>query len=699
MSQSLRAQFELDFAVGSTDALNRVTEVLEKIDATLERLRRVADPFDGLTQPVARATSATRGLNETLERTTAVTETVAAATGTAREEITGMGSAAAEAAEGLTTMGQRAEAAAEQTVGAMNRVREASGAPAGGGSSGGGGGSMGRLRGLGGAVGGFGSSIEAGVGHAFGAAATGFGLIEPIHAAAEYDNDLTHIGIGLGLHGQANVDYGRAFGERLDALARATGTRGSDLAAAAGFFSREGYTGDRLDAVLPTVAHIATAYNAAPDAVAKSTFALQESMKIGDGQLGGALASLALAGKSADLPFEQLAPLLPQVAAQAGALGVSGRSGVDDLAAALAVVRKSTGTEGEAVTDTRQFLTDIINPHVAARFKKFGVDLYAIKDHAKAAGEDPMMAVLAQVDRLTRHGQDSRVLGTLFGNQQSQGFVQAILQHWDQYQQIHERTSGANQSVINEDFDTGLQSTLVRLQSFEEALAQLQRRIGTSFVPTLNVLTGMLHGLTSAFDFANRVTGGWATTITGGVGAFLAFATVLGVLRAVMGPLSSGLSLLFGRVGLLRGAIAALRWVFVGLAALVGPEVAAVIAAVAVLGGAAYLLIKHWEPVKAWFAGLWTAMTGWAHSIGDVFSHIFDGFTSAFSTMESRIANSSIGRMLGLGSAQPVPAMPGGGGAFSLHVSHDPGLRVSQTGGTPGAVSVSPDRGRMVSRP
>lgn len=690
MSQSLRAQFELDFQVGSTDGLTQVNQVLDRIDQALERLRRAVDPFSEMTEPVARATGATNRLNETLERTTAVSESVAEATGSVRAEMEGIGAAATSAASEYAAACERMKAAsAELAAGTFYSGPSGPGdvrTP--------GPGFGGRLGAAGRAVNGLSDSINGSMGHAFGAAATGFGLIMPIKAAAEYDNDLTHIGIGLGLHGQANVDYGRAFGLRMDELARGTGQRGADLVSAAGFLGREGYTGSRLDALLPTIAHIGTAYNANPAAVAKSTFALQESMRITDGDLGGALASLALAGKSADLPFEALAPLLPQVAAQAGAMGVRGRSGVDDLAAALAVVRKSTGTEGEAVTDTKQFLTDIGSPHLKDRLKNLGVDLFAVRAKALASGGDPMMAVLEQVDRLTQHGQNAEILGDLFRNTQSMGFVQAILGHMDQYREIHARTSGANQSVINEDFDTGQQSTLIRLQSFMEALAQLQRRIGSSFVPTLNVLTMGLHGLIEAFDWANRLTHGWASTLTGGVGAFLAFATVLGVLKAVCGPLVAGFRML--RIGTIafEGAMLALRVIITALSVLLAPEGALAVGVavlVAGLAAGAMYTISHWEKVKGWFSSF-------AQWIKGIFSPVFTEIGNAFSTIENRIANSSLGKMMGLHGAAPIPAGAGGGGQFGLHVTTDQGVHVRQTAG-PRPITTGPDRGRMVNRP
>lgn len=178
----------------------------------LERLRRAVDPFSEMTEPVARATGATNRLNEVLERTTAVSEGVTQATAAVREELSGVGAAATEAGEGLTGMGRQAEEAAEQTVSAVGRMREAVGrldtlAVSAGGGSGRAAEGGSRIGALGSRINGFRESIDHSVMMGMGAAMTGMGLIEPIHAAADYDNDLTHIGITYGITGDANAPF------------------------------------------------------------------------------------------------------------------------------------------------------------------------------------------------------------------------------------------------------------------------------------------------------------------------------------------------------------------------------------------------------------------------------------------------------------------------------------------------------------
>lgn len=699
MSDSLKAQFALDFNVGSSSALERIQAILERIETALGRLN--GKTIEAITAPAERAAAATNRFNETLRRTETETRSAASGASGLAATLTEASEAANVAATQITKIGTASTEAAEVATMQIGRVERLMG------------GLRTRAAGYGGGVvgagRGFSEAVQSGIGSAFGAAAAGFGVLAPVHAAAEYDNDLAHIGIGLDLHGQANRDFITSYGMRLDALARQTGQRSTDLAAAAGFFNREGYAGAKLDAVLPTVARIATAYNAQPEAVAKTTFALQENLGINDKNLSGSLASIAIAGKQADLPFEALAPLFPQVAASAGQLGVKGRSGVNDLAAALAVVRKSTGTEGEAATDMRAFIQSITSSFTAKRFENYGVDLFGVEDNARKKGLDPIEAVLQQVNRITRGGQDRKALGELFHNEQDRAFFQAILTHIDQYEAIKKKVSAASPEIISQDFDTGLQSTLIRVQAFEDALGQLERRIGAAFVPVLNVATRVLHGLTVAFDWLDKSFHGLASVITGVVGAVLGLTAGLGAFGAIMIPLRAGLSLvnavtagwLFRLFGL-RSILALVGRALVGFLIAIGPIGWAILGVTtAVIAG--YEAWKHWDKIKPYLQALGHWIASWASWLGDKLMWPFRQLQAFFQSStfkqwsdKAGAAFAQPGLQESMLAANGVPSQHGG--KFELHVTHDPGVKVRQTSG-PQRASIKPDRGRMVAIP
>ncbi|MFT8644538.1 phage tail tape measure protein [Gluconacetobacter sp.] len=727
MSGPLVAEFHLAMLDGLSGPTDKMTAALERFDAQIQRLNRTLNPFEEMTTPIARAERATEELNAALGQTAstarAATEGLemmgmgaegvgAAATATEglNETLVGTAAAAREAASGLGAVGTQAEASVTRAMSAMDRIR----------------GGMAWMRngpigtyasGVRGAVGRFGDSVQEGVGRGFGAAMTGFGLIAPIHAAAEYDNTLMHIGIGLDMHGAQNDAFRASFGDQMNALARATGQRSLDLVDAAGFFGREGYTGARLNTMMPVVAHIATAYNANPEASAKTAFALQHNLGISDNAIQGALASAALVGKIADLDFGQLAPLFPDLAVSAAGIGVHGRTGVDHLLAALAVSRKSAGSPHGAVDNERAFIDATFTNAGAMNFAKLGVDIRKLRKDAVARGLDPFEATLDAVDRVTRRGHDDAAMATLFHNVMDRTFATAIMAHITRdpvtgepgYLDIKKRLSQADPSMVQKDFNTGINSTLIRLQAFEDVLAQLERRIGTGFVPIMNVMTKGLQGVERGFEWLDKHVPGVTTAIVGTVGGLLALATVLGVISAIAAPVGAAFLL----IGSIFGATAA-------AAVAMGVGIAAAVVGVGlVLAGAGYVIYRNWTSIKASFISFGGWLSSWISGIGGAIGRfgtalghmLMTAFQAPFAAVMHELhavddwfASSRVGQVVGrmvAPTAAPVGAVAAGGGGAQVHVhvSHDQGLTVRPVSAHGARVTTGPDRGHMVGRP
>ncbi|MDN7351759.1 phage tail tape measure protein [Acetobacter senegalensis] len=720
MADELRAKFELDFAVGSSEPLTAVREILERIDQSLEKLRQATNPFAELTEPVARATQATSRLNETITRTTAATEAASegvTALGSALNEI---GEEATQAATGLGRMGTEAEVASNRVSSAMERAQAAyraaasmanvPPAPEGSGPSG-----PGYFSRVGSAGKGFHDAIQTGFGSAFGAAAAGFGVLAPVHSAAEYDNLLTHIGITEQIPVEQNAAFAQALGRRIDRIAQQTGQRSADLVESASFLSMEGYSMDQINAFVPQIARISTAYNAHPDAVAKTAFALSQNFHLTEAQMPAGLAMVARVGKEAALPLEQLAPLFPEVAATAAQLGVSGPQGVADVASMLAVIRKNVGSEGKATTDMRQVMSTLTSNHGRRRFRELlGWDPRDVMHAAQDKGADPLSAVVDKIAAIPNARKRQDAISDLFVGMEDQTGASAMIRDFGQMMDIRKRIQNTSPEMIQKDFLVGLTSTLIRLNAFEDGLAQIERRVGNAFVPVLNVGTVALHGITNAFDAVNKATGGVAKIAVTGAGAILGLTAALGAVGAVLIPIKAGLGLVNAmtggwllRIGLLGSRILKLPFSFMvrGAGLLVGAlgPVGLAVAGVTAALGVAYLAWRNWDRIKPMLTGLGNWISGWAKQIG--------GYLAAMlHPLDQWFDHTSMGQAMDKWLAHPdvpaaVPAAPaaqsgdGSGGKFGLHVSHDPGLQVRQTSGQRGLVSISPDRGRMVAVP
>lgn len=627
----LTAQFELQL-------LDRMSGPLREVLDRVEALNRVLSQFNGAENTAAgAATQLDDALHEATSGANAVSDALAR-TNSVLGETSAAGAEAGTGLHSVETALTGVEERATGTIGVIGRLRNS-------------------LHGLGGnfneALHGFHDKFGRAQAQGFGALVSGFELVEPVKQAAEYDNTIRHVGIGLELHGGELDQYVAAEKTRINELARATGQRSGDLAEALGFFSREGFRGQELEQSLSTTAKIATAYNAHPEAVAKSAFALKENLGIDDSHLQGALASVAIAGKQADLPFEKLAPLLPQVAAAAGSLGIRGRSGVDDLAAALAVVRKSTGTEGEAATDAKAFLQTITSTTGAKKWRQvFGEDLYGLEADARKHGQDPMLAVMQRIHALVaRVGDTNKALGLLFHNREDKEFSAGILNHWDQYTAIHRLVSEANQGVIDRDYTDGRKSGLIEVQEFEDAVTQLVRRIGDDFAPVLHRVTEAINGVNRGLEWLDQRAPGVSSVLIGVGGGFLALTAVLGAVGAVSTAVSAGF-------GILAAVLGAISW-----------PVVLVIAGITAVGVALYELWRHWDQVK-------TALNHAGQAVVDFINRIIDAIPAALRGAWHGVAG-AVGHVLHPGGPEaPRPGQIGPDGKWVFAPSPEEKFRL-----------------------
>jgi len=698
VSGTLTAQFELTLLDQLSGPIERIEQLVGRLTSSLDRLGQNA-AFDSVWEPVPRCVEQTDVLSEALNRATGsadilgeglgVTATAATEAGSALER-TAVGATVLEESLARTRIGtseavtglEAVTAAAERTTRAVEQVPQIGGGRRRASEDEEESGSRPRYgRRVVDAAGHFHESVERGVGQAFGAAAMGFGLIEPIHMSADYQNAATHIGITLKKEGAEDYAFARTWQRYIDEQARLYGQKSEDLMESSSFLSMENYDERKMRAVVPTIAKISTAYNADPDSVGRTGFALQHNLGLTDGELTRGLADLAQVGKISALDMKELAPLFPEVAAHAGGLGMHGLRDVADIGAMLAIARKSVGQAGSATADMTNFMQTLTSTHGIQRIGKIlNVDSVhqIVTDVAK--GRDPLEHFIDEIAAIKDPEKRLRVVTGLFANQQDQNFARSLSTNILDYHKYRDEIRGTDPAMINADYTTARSnSQLTQLNTFEDSLTQTGRHIGTGFVPTLNVLTEGLHGVLDVWDKLDKAAPGVDTALLTVAAGALVLTGGIAALGAVSGPLVAG----FGLVGATLGIVTAGS---VAAAASVGIAVVA-------LGVVAYGIYRNWDHIKETFVSFEHWVSGWGDRVSGVisgaFTHIDPKLPASPTIRGPLLVPTSGPGWHGLPSQQPM----------QLHVTHAPGLAVHAAPHPSVQTTVLPSGGRMMNRP
>lgn len=404
-----------------------------------------------------------------------------------------------------------------------------------------------------------------------------------------------------------------ALGLEILRISDDTAKSAQDVQRATGFLVAAGMDVGVAAQTLRPVGRTATATAAEIEDVAKATFTLNDALKIQPAGMQRALDMLVQSGKEGNFEFKDMAAELPVLAAGLRSLKMTGTEAVATIGAALQIARKGAGTSQQAATNVENFLAKVMSPETLKKASKnFGVDLYKIISTAQKNGQNPFEAAVQAINKMTKGG-DQKLLGELFQDMQAQNFLRPMLQNLNEYQRIKQAALSAD-GVTDRDFAKMLGTTKVQLDEAGNAVGRLAIAVGNSLTPALgaalSVITPVLRAVTG-FAEQNPMVVGSVLLLTGGLlslrlatlaagfawtfarGAWLGAAPVLTALGTVVRGV--GTALLFaGRAVLFMGRMLLLNPI--GLA-------------VTAIAGAAYLIYKNWEPIKAFFSDLWGSIS------------------------------------------------------------------------------------------
>jgi TP901 family phage tail tape measure protein len=395
-------------------------------------------------------------------------------------------------------------------------------------------------------------------------------------------------------------------------------------------------------AMMQPIGRAATAYKAEIADLSAAAFAANDNLKVPVAQTGKVIDIMAAAGKRGAFEIKDMASHFPALTAASQALGQKGAPAVADLAAALQIARKGAGSADAAATNVANLLQKITAPATVRAFKKnFGVDLPAALKKLYAEGKTPIEAI-AELANKTVSGDLSK-LGYLFEDAQVQGALRPLIQNLEEYRRIRAE-AGAAGGTTDADFAERMKDAAEESRQFNVEMQNLSITMGGLLLPAATQLAKKVGGYAKAFA-------SWARANPGFAKGLALTAAILAGLFIVLG---GGAIVVAGMVMPFYALGAAAAFLNIGLLPLIG-IVLAVLAAIALLAGGAYLIYKNWGAITGFFSSLWagiksTVSTGIAAIGGFIMNFTPVGmFIRAFSAVLAFLRGPLPGQMMEAG--------------------------------------------------
>lgn len=378
--------------------------------------------------------------------------------------------------------------------------------------------------------------------------------------------------------------------------------------------------------ILP-IGRFVTAYRADMAEVSQASFAGIDNLKIPLGEVTRLLDIMAFSGKAGAFEAKDLAANMPALSAAYQGLGQQGLTAFAQLAAGAEIARKGAGNSEVAGNNLLNLLNKLTSTDAMKNFSKQGIDLAAELKKSK----DPLETIVMLAQKATRG--DPMKLNMLFQDAQVLGALRPLMANLPEYRKMRDEALKAA-GTTDADFEmrsNGAGSNWNLLMGKMQRIAIIS---GSLLLPVLNQVMGSIG------DVADRVAD-WAQrnpelagTILTGIGYLAAFRIGLGALQFglgyLLGPVGKAITLFmrfrqFGGItgivmrvaagvqraapmlvrgfGLMRtaGMFLAKGLMRAGLMMLANPMILGIMALVA----AGALLYIYWEPIKAFFIGLW----------------------------------------------------------------------------------------------
>jgi len=514
---------------------------------------------------------------------------------------------------------------------------------------------------------------SAGMGNVAGGAA----LAAPLVLAAKGGMDFSSGMVDIQQKGNLTNAVTDRMANNLLAVSAAAHQLPEDMRAGIDTLAGLGMDARIAEKMIPNIGKVSTAYKAEVSDLSATAFANFNNLKIAVADTGRSFDIMAAGGKAGAFEMKDMARTFPSMTAQMRALGQEGTGALADLTAAAQIVRRGTGDSDAAATNLENLLAKINSKGTITAFQKnFGINLPAALKKAYAEGKTPLEAIAEITKKAT--GGDLSKLSFAFEDMQAQGAIRQLILDLDDYRSMRKEIASASGTVSADFAQREARDASLALKDLLASGQTLAISLGSSLLPAIvPIASGMANAAKAVASWA-RANPEAAKAVTTLITAFIAAKVGLGVFQfgfgSVLKTVASARSVfttLAPVLGIARTAIMFLAQgvMRAGMMMLANPVVLAIVAIVAVIGGAAYLIYRYWDQIKAAFStalnyisGLIDRIPGWAkllmalNPIGlallvwKYWDRIKLGFANGVATVKG-ILNTAVGWMKSAGAA------------------------------------------------
>jgi TP901 family phage tail tape measure protein len=413
--------------------------------------------------------------------------------------------------------------------------------------------------------------------------AGGVALAGPIAQAAQFEDVLRQSAITAGRTGTAVEEMVNRQRIAFERLARQTGQSSLSIAQANADMLAGGLDAGITERFLPMVARAATGFGATMQDMGSLVRQLNQQLGITEEQMPQAIAALAQAGREGNFELRDMARELGGILPIMRVLGMTGPQAVSQMGAAFQMAMRGANSASEAANNMVNALQKLAAPETVRNFAEVGVNLERVMQSAARQGISPLEALVQKLRELT--GGNLNRLSELFGDRQALMGLLPLITETQRYIDTRDAAARAQPQLIDQAFQDRMRGATMQMALLLESTTQLWRRLSLVAAEGLAPMLDLLNRFHNWIDRIDTTYPGlidkvlrWGLVLGGAATALATIVTVGGFVLKALAPLAA---IMTGPIG----------WALLFLA------------------GAAYLIWDNWEPIAAFFEGLWGRIT------------------------------------------------------------------------------------------